>query len=75
MVSLILFFLTDYFIGLSDQEEALHSALTAMQSFVNKKMGIEERLENCEKVLRLLLRIQVEAMKSSQEEQKEQVIK
>ena len=46
-----------------------------MQSFVNKKMGIEERLENCEKVLRLLLRVQVEALKSSQEEQKEQVIK
>lgn len=69
------FFWLIIFIGLSGQEEALHSALTAMQSFVNKKMGIEERLENCEKVVRLLLRVQVEAMKSSQEEQREQVIK
>ena len=36
-------------------------------------MGIEERLQNCEKVLRLILKVQVEAVKASMEEKKGQV--
>ncbi|XP_068700105.1 SRRM2 protein homolog rsr-2-like [Montipora foliosa] len=60
--------------GLSgnENEAALHEALTAMQSVVYLNMGIEERLHNCEKVLRLVLKVQVEALKSSLEEKREQ---
>ena len=55
------------------EEAALHAAINAMRSS-NTRKGIEERLANCEKVLRLLLlQVSLASFNSSHLEQKEEV--
>ena len=45
-------------LSVTSQEGALHEALNAMIS-VEKRQGIEERIANCEKLLHLLLQVQL----------------
>jgi len=61
------------FLGLSvtDHEEALQKALYAMHTVQKSPAGIEQRLENCEKVLHLLLQVQIAQLNSSRLEKKE----
>ena len=61
------------FVGLSvtGQEEVLQRALNAMHSVQKNPAGIEQRLENCEKVLRLLLQVQIAEFNSRRLEKKE----
>ena len=61
------------FLGLSvtSQEGTLHQALNAMQS-VEKRQGIEEGIANYEKILRLLLQVQLATSETASKlEQKE----
>ena len=59
---------------MTGQEEVLPRALNAMHSMhsVQKNpAGIEQRLENCEKVIRLLLQVQIAEFNSHRLEKKE----
>ncbi len=64
--------LPDKFIHETGNEEALHEALNCMHSVGKRPMGIEQRLSNCEKVLRLLLQMQLAMLQNcNKTEQKE----
>ncbi|KAJ7378818.1 hypothetical protein OS493_020416 [Desmophyllum pertusum] len=53
-------------------EEVLHAAINAMH-LSNTRKGIEGRLANCEKVLRLILQVSLASFNSSHLEQKEEI--
>ncbi|KAL9976873.1 hypothetical protein ACROYT_G014211 [Oculina patagonica] len=54
------------------QEEALQQAINAMHGTTQRQMGIEGRLANCEKVLRLFLQVQISSLSNSKQEQKDE---
>lgn len=60
-------------VGLSvtGQEEVLQTALNTIHSMQKNPAGIEQRLENCENVIRLLLQVQIAEFNSHTLEKKE----